>query len=154
MGKKSKTAKSGNAATAKTFAIDSMESLLDRILSEYIQVNTVPSGAAKTPFPKSKNDTTLHIRPLCHWERGCPQNLSQFLGDFMVDDNDDVPSIAYAWWGRSRLRFSCSTLAVFFVKVCVPKLKAMGIDDFPVQVNDGERVTIQLEDLELKSLGF
>lgn len=145
MGKKSKAAKGSDAST-KPLTIESLESLLDRILSEYIQVSTVPSGAVKFPVPKSKHETALHMTPLCHWERGCPQNLAQFQGEMDA-------TIACAWWARSRLRYSCSTLTVLFVKVCVPKLKALGMEALPVQFN-GEAVSIRLEDLEIMSLGF
>ena len=78
---------------------ESLESLLDRILAEYIRVSLVPSGRI-LGSPRLVNDVeTIHVKALCHFQDGCPLNFS----DFISTAPDISFADAYKWWTLTRI---------------------------------------------------
>ena len=136
---------------ARTHVVE--ETLLDVIISEYMQVSLVPGGRVESR-PTRTNDAceSLCLKPLCHFQPGCPQNFGDFLSFARVDGYEMKPEdSAFAWWARSRLRYSCSTIAAAFVRHIVPDMKKnTGVAE--LRTATGE--IIQLDQLEIFSLGF
>ena len=149
MGRQRKAKTRGNQDEVSIETFES--SLLDIIISEYIQVATVPSGKVESGIEiHSEANESIRLRALCHYEAGCPQNFADFLRSAVESGYSIKPNITFAWWCRSRLRYSCSTIVAKFVRFIVPHMKEMRVEKltFP----DGK--TIQLEDLEIFSLSF
>lgn len=151
MAKKSKTKPADAVAdTTAPLQIDNVETFLDAILAEYIQVNTVPTGRMCGKADVLGNETQrIELVPLCHFESGCPQNLSNFIETATGKFQSRL--VAFEWWARTRLRFSCSTLCCSFMKEVVPRLRSAGID---VLYSRSVGETIRLEDLEIISIAF
>ena len=61
------------------------------------------------------------------------------------------PSAAFAWWARSRIRYSCSTITATFVRYMVPYMKTIGLTEIR-SLTTG--CNIRMDDLEIYSLGF
>lgn len=105
----------------------SIESILDHVISEYKQVTTCPAGRfisgpltdPKTGMPFVK----MHALP--GFDHGCPRNFN----DFLVGCNNMSPRMAFPWYVRSRIRYSCSFLSVTFVHCVIPELKRNGIKE-------------------------
>lgn len=144
MGKKTKGKSTPHLVEAPT-----IESLLDVIISEYIQVCTVPSGKLlRGPYITTEGHESIDLAALCHYERGCPQNLFDFVA---TSGNKSIsPETAYSWWARSRLRYSCSTIVVSFVRFFVAHLKTEGVHE--LSFSSGQ--TLRLADLEVFTLFF
>lgn len=100
-----------------------IETLLGHLVAEFQQVNTVPSGSMiGKPFINDDGNPCIQMRPLCSYEAGCPRNF----GDFVSNQNV-APAMAFPWYARSRLRYSCSTLAASIARFIIPELKEKGI---------------------------
>jgi hypothetical protein len=129
-----------------------LETLLDVIISEYIQVSLVPGGRVESR-PTRTNDgcESLCLKPVCHFQSGCPQNFGDFLSFARVDGHEMKPEAGFAWWARSRLRYSCSTIVAAFVRHIVPDMKNTGA---VTELRTATGQIIQLDQLEIFSLGF
>jgi len=125
--------------------------LLDTIISEYIQVTTVPSGKVQSgPEITSEGYESLRLNALCHFENGCPHNFGEFLVSATESGHPMKPNIAFAWWCRSRLRYSCSTIVATFTRFMVPYLKERRMEELTYLAGQ----TIRMDDLEIFSLSF
>ena len=128
-------------------SIQNLDLLLDRILAEYIQVSTVPSGKLLSgPVITNEGQESIRFKPMCHYQAGCPQNFA----DFFATPCGMKSATAFAWWSRSRLRYSCSTNVATFVRFIVPHMKRMHVEELTCL--DGK--SIRLEDLEIYSMTF
>jgi len=131
--------------------VDSLETLLDTILSEYIQICTVPAGKVQSePVTSAEGCESLCLMSLRPFDQGCPRNLCDFITSATEGGHQIEPETAFAWWARSRIRYSCSTITAAFVKHMVPYMKRMGLTELRTTINQ----TIRLADLEIFSLGF
>ena len=129
------------------------EALLENIIAEYMQVTLVPGGKLERgPVKDSNGNECITLRALCHFNEGCPRNFSEFLVSVMENGQQGIGRReAFAWWARSRLRYSCSTIAVSLYKFVVPSLNSIGISQLrSVTLNK----FIKLENFEIYSLGF
>ncbi len=134
----------------------SLECLMDTILAEYVQVSTVPSGEIINP-PTSHSfennnclyDESITLRPLCHYETGCPRNLNEFL--ISAKKYNMKPKEALSWYARSRLRYSCSTVTATLVRYLIPAMMKMGISDLYSQTLDRR---IPITDIKIYTLMF
>ena len=146
-----KTAAAPAPGARHSLSIESLEDLFNTILCEYIQVSTVPSGRCLSiDKTAGGGDEVLHMSPACHFEPNCPVNLQAFLST--APPKTLTRQSGYEWWSRSRLRYSCSMLVCTFVKFLVPELqKAHGVAEL-YSTTLGR--IIQLEDLEIYSIGF
>lgn len=157
MGKKSKTAIATVVANTieEPLAIDNVEALMDVMLAEYIQVNTVPTGRISGgPSAETLHDGTsqrIHLAALCHFEHGCPLNLTHFIETATGQQSKPARQVGLEWWARTRLRFSCSTLCCSFIKEIVPSLQSAGIEEIPSRLIGK---SIRLEDLEIWNIYF
>jgi hypothetical protein len=134
--------------------ISSLEALLETILVEYLQVNTVPSGRmVGGPEIVNKDTSKIYVTPLCHYENGCPLNLSEFIKTATSRGTKKLTrDEAFQWWARTRLRYCCSTLCCSFIKVLVPFLHQHGIFQLP-SLTLGQK-DVRLENLEMLSVAF
>jgi hypothetical protein len=81
-----------------------IEKLLGHLVAEFQQVSTDPSGSMiGKPFINGDGNPCIQMRPLCSYEAGCPRNFGDFVSNQSV-----APAIAFPWYARSRLRYSCS----------------------------------------------
>ena len=150
MGKKTKAESGGKQE--EVLSIETFESLLlDRIISEYIQVTLVPSGKIESgPEITSEGYESLHLTASCHFDTGCPQNFGEFLVLATESGHPMKPSIAFVWWCRSRLRYSCSTIVTTFTRFMVPYMKKRRMEELTYLAGR----TIRMDDLEIFSLLF
>jgi hypothetical protein len=104
-----------------------MEDLLCHMIGEYQQVNTVPAGSLiGAPYINSVGHHCVKLGPQRCYDVQCPRNF----GAFIVSSNgarDLKAADAFPWYVRSRMRYSCSSLAAMFARFIVPKLKKSGI---------------------------
>lgn len=136
--------------------VESLEDLLVQIIANYQKVSTVPSGEILgNPYIDQKNSGTgdiLHLHPTCAYENGYPTNFGKFHSD---SDNHKKHSMtegkAFAWFARSRLRCSCSTLGAAFSECVIPILKEKGISSLYSKTLDNE---INLSNLEIFEVTF
>ena len=149
MGKKAKN-------TPKQVHIDTtFEFLLDTIIAEYMQTTIVPAGKVESgPQTTSEGYESICLKPLCHFQAGCPQNFSDFVSSATASGHKMKPGTAFAWWARSRLRYSCSTITATFVRFMVPYMKNIGLTELRSLTTTCTRTRIRMDDLEIFSLGF
>ena len=133
--------------------VESLEDLLIQIIANYQQVSTVPSGLIlRNPYTNSDGGTSLHLFPLCSYEIGYPKNFGEFYsGKDSQKKHSMTKGEAFAWFARSRLRYSCSTLVSAFSKFLIPKLKEKGVSSLYSKTIDEK---IDLSNLEIYEVTF
>lgn len=147
MGKKSRT-----SAKDVCLNITSLESLLDKIIAEYMQTTMVPGGKIEIhPQATSEGYESIGLRSLCHFQKDCPQNFSDFMSSATTSGHAMEPHIAFPWWARSRLRYSCATISTALVRFIVPYMKKRGVDELR-SLTTGQ--DLRMGDLEIYTLGF
>jgi hypothetical protein len=100
-----------------------IEKLLGHVAAGFQQVNTVPSGSMiGTPFINDDGNPCMQMRPLRWLQAGCPRNFGDFVSNRAV-----APATAFPWYVRSRLRYSCSTLAASISRFIIPELRKRSI---------------------------
>ena len=148
MGKKSKH------TPPKQIRVDvaNLESLMDTIIAEYMQTTLVPGGIVVIgPRMSSDGSESISLKPLTNLDVGCPQNFSDFISSATASGQAMKPRTAFAWWARSRIRYSCSTITATFVRYMVPYMKTIGLTEIR-SLTTG--YNIRMDDLEMYSLGF
>mmetsp|Transcript_16242 Transcript_16242/g.23920 ORF Transcript_16242/g.23920 Transcript_16242/m.23920 type:complete len:315 (-) Transcript_16242:91-1035(-) len=129
-----------------------LEILLDNVMAEYMQVAMVPSGRIeRRPTVDSDGNQLIVLRALCHYEEGCPRNYSEFIASAIENEQTIGRKEAFAWWARSRLRYSCSTVTAAITQFFVPSLNAAGIAHLRSVTLDAN---IKMENLEIYTIGF
>lgn len=147
MGKKSRT-----SPKDVRLNITSFESLLDNIIAEYMQTTLVPGGKVESsPQATSEGYESICLRAICHFEEDCPQNFSDFMSSATASGHAMEPCIAFPWWARSRLRYSCSTIAATFVRFIVPYMKKKGLYELR-SLTIGQ--DLRMDNLEIYTLLF
>ena len=148
MGKKSKR----TPPTQIRVDVATLESLMDTIIAEYMQTTLVPGGTVVIgPRMSSDGSESISLKPLTNFSVGCPQNFSDFISSATASGQAMKPSTAFAWWARSRLRYSCSTITATFVRYMVPYMKTIGLTEIR-SLTTG--CNIRMNDLEVYSLGL
>ena len=149
MGKKFKSLATKPMSSPKDLIV---ETLVDTIIAEYIQTSTVPGGIVRSaPRTMSDGRELICLWARCPWEKGCPQNFSDFISSMATSGIAMKPSTAFPWWSRSRLRYSCSTIAATIVRYMVPHMKTIGLSELRSQSTDQN---LHMNNLECFSLGF
>jgi len=154
MGKKSKCRRQKEAIqdAIQIYSNLQLEYLLSTIISEYMQTTTVPAGIVKSePKLTSEGYEIMCLKPLCHFQKGCPQNFQDFFASATSKHYVTERDIAFSWWSRSRLRYSCSTIAATLVRFLIPYMKANGTTELYSQ---SMGTNIQMGDLEIFTLSF
>ena len=148
MGKKSKR----TPPTHVRVEVATLEYLMDTIIAEYMQTTLVPGGTVVIgPRMSSDGSESISLKSHTNFSVGCPQNLSDFISSATASGQVMKPSTALAWWARSRLRYSCSTITTTFVRYMVPYMKTIGLTEIR-SLTTG--CNIRMDDLEVFSLGF
>lgn len=137
------------------FKIESLEDLLNHVISEYQQVATVPSGIVKgNPYKADTGGTALNLIPKCAFEVGYPRTFGEFYSGQAPNEkkiHTMSKSEAFAWFSRSRLRYSCSTVVASFARFLIPKLKKKGTSSLYSKTLDQY---LDLGYLEIYEVGF
>jgi len=87
-----------------------------------MQTTLVPGGIVVIgPRMSSDGSESISMTPLTNLDVDCPQNFSDFISSATASGKAMKPrSTAFAWWARSRIRYSCSTKTATFVRYMVP----------------------------------
>ena len=105
---------------------------------------------------RSGTETSIALKPLNMYEKGCPPNFGVFYDaakSSQLDGLDDKKE-AFRWYARSRLCYSCSTVCVAFVEFIVPELKKRGVEELTVASATHDMKKVSLNKIKVKAISF
>lgn len=132
-----------------------IERLLSLLVYEWQLSRTSPMGTPIGGIEMRGTETSIALKPLNMYERGCPPNFGAFYDaakSLQLHGLEDKKE-AFQWYARSRLHYSCSTVCVAFVEFVVPELKKRGIEELKV-VSAPHNSMISLNKIKVKAIFF
>lgn len=99
-------------------------------------------------------ETCISLVPSTMHERGCPRNFNEFYIKAKSLDGMGTKREAFAWYCRSRLHYSCSTVCVTFTEFVIPELHKRDIKTLHISAQLNGNGHVHLDKINVKGIHF